>query len=101
MKATTFTVVIGRITADATNLKKEDEKPLFKTQLAVTFEGLADDVQSTFWYDILINSEKLAAVLKKGTALMVKGQVIPSIYQDRVSYSFRNANITLLEPPSN
>ncbi|MEO0472673.1 MAG: single-stranded DNA-binding protein [Bacteroidota bacterium] len=100
MKTTTFTVVIGRITTDATNLRKEDEKPLFKTQLAVTFEGLADDVQSTFWYDVLISSEKLAAVLKKGTAVMVKGQVIPNVYQDKVSFHFRNAEITLLEPPA-
>ena len=100
MKTATFTVVIGRITADATNLRKEGEQPLFKTQLVSTIEAMAEGVQNTFWYDLFVSSEKLAASLKKGTAVMVKGQLVPNLYQGKISYRFRNAEITLLEPPS-
>ncbi|MEO0899593.1 MAG: hypothetical protein AAFY71_24500 [Bacteroidota bacterium] len=100
MKTFAETTIIGRLTSDAINLKKEGEQPLFKTQLASTIEGLAEGAQSTFWYTLLVSSEKLAQALKKGTVVKVNGQLVPNIYEGKVSYTFRKTQITLLERPA-
>ncbi|MEL7534172.1 MAG: hypothetical protein AAFN10_22905 [Bacteroidota bacterium] len=97
MKTFVETTLIGRIAVAASPVEGKD---LFKVQLAHDLEHAKEGQQRTFWYTILVKSPKLAEYLIKGQAVQVRGQLVPSIYNGQLSYTLYNADIQLLERPS-
>ncbi|MEL6845229.1 MAG: hypothetical protein AAFP02_18645 [Bacteroidota bacterium] len=97
MKTFVESTLIGRIAVAASPVEGKD---LFKVQLAHDLEHAKEGQQRTFWYTILVKSPKLADYLIKGQAIHVRGQLIPNLYNGQLSYTVYNAEITLLERPS-